>query len=356
MRWYRAVGIAVVMALAVATPAAAASENDTSAGSMAETFIDLARDAMGEDPALVALRTRDNGYDVSQTLDAIGDEDQEIAADGTITQAGRPVTPAEPPTGVIEREGEGEVVDAIDQIGDLLAKKKSLDPPDEYVEDGTMILVILLGLMAEGYTTEQIIVDGLLAGGIDAVPFAGVQIVDEKGDVITPGDQASDDPLVETIVNDMVTIVEGYDPLDPTFKARYDVKYNAELAMADATATVTAKGTLGTDPSGEVYLGRMKGKMAIPASEKCAAETVLVVITLRGDVVKSGRPTTLDQSWGYRGSKGGGGEGFCISAAEAPQLVGLVPGSIGPLEGVVKPGGTLTSLLKNATLTIQSKK
>ena len=259
------------------------------------------------------------------------------------------------PRGSSTREGEADVLDAIDETERLLAKKKSLEPPKEYVDDGTFILILLLGLMAEGYTNEQIIVDGFLAGGIDAEPYAPIRLVDEKGRVIEPGDQPVEEPFVESVIADMVTLVEGYDPQDPKFDAEFDVKYTAELVMADATARVTAKGTLGKGPSGAVYLGRTKGKMAIPATDKCAAETVQVVITLRGDVPRSGRETVLGQSWGYRGSTGGGGEGFCISAAEAPQLVELIPGLIGSFSGVVEPGAKLKSALGNATLALAAK-
>jgi hypothetical protein len=346
----------MVMVVTLATPAAAGSGSDAKVESTAEMFIGLVREAWDEDPSLVALRARDQGYDLEQTLEAVGDEEQELVADGTITKKGLPVAPAGPAAGVLEDEGEDAVLDAIDETGKLLAKKKSLEPPKEYLDDGTFVLIILLGLMAEGYTNEQIIVDGLLAGGIDAKLYAPIRIVDEKGRVIEPGDQPVEEPYVENVIADMVTIVEGYDPQDPRYEAEYDVKYTATLVMADATAKVTAQGTLGTDPSGVVYLGRTKGKMAIPATDECAAETVQVVITLKGDVPKSGRETVLEQSWGYRGSSGGGGEGFCIAAAEAPQLVELIPGLIGSFSGVVEPGAKLKSFLGNATLAIAAKR
>jgi hypothetical protein len=123
------------------------------------------------------------------------------------------------------------------------------------------------------------------------------------------------------------------------------------LPIRTATANVTAKGTLGTDPSGTVYLGRMKGRLDYPATDECAAETVLVVITLRGDVPRSGDAAELNQSWGYRGSTGGGGEGFCISAAQASGLVEFIPGLIGPLVGQVKPGAQLKSVKTLGTAT-----
>lgn len=354
MRGNRAVGIALVVVLAVATPAAAGSGSEGAPPSMAETFIDLVRDAWNEDPALVVLRARDKGYDLEQTFEGINGEEQILAEDGTITEQGRPVPPADPPAGVLAREGEAKVAGAVAATGKALAKPKAINPPKELLDDGTFVLIILLGLMAEGYTTEQIIVDGILAGGIDAVPFAPIRIIDDNGRAIEPGDEPVE-PAAETIITDMVAIVEGYDPQDPPYKARYDVRYAADLAIGDATADVDAKGTLGTDPSGRVYLGRMKGKMAIPAFRKCAAETVLVVITLRGEVPKSGQPTELSQSWSYRSSTGGGGEGFCITIAEAPELVELVPANIGSFRGTVAPGATLKSERQNATLSIAAK-
>ena len=105
MRWIRGLGIALAMVL-VSTPAAGAgSGSGDEAKSTAETFIDLVRDAWNEDPALVALRARDKGYDLEQTLDAMGDEDRQLGDDGTITEKGQPVAPAGPAAGVLDARG-----------------------------------------------------------------------------------------------------------------------------------------------------------------------------------------------------------------------------------------------------------
>lgn len=366
----RRAGAAMVAALFASigamAPALAGTGATAKSPTLAETFIDLVSEAWTEDPALVALRAREKGYDLEQTLEAMGDE--ALAADGTITDEGRPVPPAGPAEGVLARVGEDEVSKAIARNEQSVAKSKFVKPPADVLENDTFMLVLLLGLMAEGYTLEQIILDGLMADGVRSTgPFSPIRIVDENDEVIEPGDAPADDAIAESVIDNMVAIVQGGDPLDPAFKPRYDVTYTAKLAIGDGTATVDAKGRLGTAPDGgdgDVYLGRLKGKIKVPAGDDCPGETVSIAIGLSGLEPDSGRTVEMDQTWAYTGSTGGSGGGsgnaICISAADAPELVGLLPTLLGPLYGVVAPGATLearpATASSSASLTLKAKK
>lgn len=334
-------GAAVLGASVAASPAAAGSST-SQPKTVAETVIDLVGEAWREDPALVAMRARDKGYDLTETLDAMSDGD--LASDGTITDEGRPVVPAGPPTGVLARVGEDEVSEALARNQRTVTKPKVVDPPAEYLDNGAFDLVLILALMAEGYTLEQIIVDGIMANGVrPAGPFGRVVIVDEDDEVVRPDLAPVEDASVEGIIRDMTALVQGGNPLDPEFKRSYKATYKASFGRALSGATLTATGWVGPSAGGDCCLGQVRGTLKVPASEKCAAETVPITIGLNGFQEGKG-PAELYQTWAVSGTPtGGGGSGICITAAKAPELVGAVGSLVGPLRGAVGDGKVLVA-------------
>jgi hypothetical protein len=358
-RWHTAAALGALVSIALATPAAAGSGGGDASRTLAATFIDLVKEAWDEDPSLVALRARDKGYSVDQMIEAIGDD--ALASDGTVTDEGRTVTPDGPAAGVLADEDEAEVLAAIARNERSVAKPKFVNPPKEHLEDNIFMLAVLLGLMSEGYTQEQIIVDGLFGDGIRSDgPFSPMFIVDEDGERIAPGEGPDVDPAIDGVIRDMAAIVQGEDPLDPNFKPRYDATYAGKLAILGGTVTISGKGQLGVGADGgegDVYLGRLKGKLVVPDGDRCPGETVSIVIGLMGLEPDSGKTVKMDQTWAYAGSTGGASSGgFCITAADAPELVGPLGGVLGPLFGPVAAGSTLktgpTTGASSATLTL----
>jgi hypothetical protein len=356
--------LAMFIAVFAAPPAAAGSGTGSSSPrSTAGTILDLVKEAWSEDPALVALRARDKGYSTEQTLEAMADE--ELAADGTVTDDGRPAAPDEPPAGVLAREGETEVLTALDRNQRRLTKPKFVDPPAEY-EDGIFMLVVLISLMAEGYTVEQIILDGLAADGIrNSGPYAPMVIVDADGKKIDPEAGPIDEPSYEGVVRDMITLAQGEDPLDPDFKPQYDATYAANVTVSGATMRVTAKGKLGASRAagGDAYLGRLTGTIDVPAGDRCPGEKVPIVIGLTGLEVEGRAIVEMDQTWAYAGGPAGGSTGgssgaICIAAAEAPELVGAIGDLLGVLRGPVRNGATLESSagLGTSKLTLKARR
>lgn len=116
-------------------------------------------------------------------------------------------------------------------------------------------MLTVIALRAKGYSMEQIIVDGFVAGAIelDGVGFIPV-ILDEKGKILRPdGVEESPDTeeqagSVEQLESDIVDLVGGVDPrdaADESFKKLFDVKLEIVVTDESTEYTITAKGTLG---------------------------------------------------------------------------------------------------------------
>jgi hypothetical protein len=276
------VGIVAVCALALAPSAAwAQDEEDESggAGSLAAQLLSAADESLGEDATIAVLRAYDRGYEALQIIEAMFDG--LLAPDGTITDDdGAPVAPYLPPSGLIEDDGTstgaiasglsagagggaeqialealatgiGETTKQIDKEVDLEARTERAGASSEDLF--TMLSVLALAI--KGYTAEQVILEGVMAEGIQlGAPGFDPVIVDARGKVVRPaGVPSSPDAeeqagTLEQLESDIVDMVGGVDPrdaADESFKKLFNVKVAIVVSDETTEYTITAKGTIG---------------------------------------------------------------------------------------------------------------
>jgi hypothetical protein len=138
----------------------------------------------------------------------------------------------------------------IDKKLDLDARADAAGASEESLF--TMLAVIIL--INQGYSPEQIIVDGFAAGGIRGVPgYPGVLLVDENGKRVKPDgveqspeqEEAADQ--VDAFVGDLVDTLAGISPRDAAdtpFKTLFQV--DVEITFTgDSSVTIVGKGRLG---------------------------------------------------------------------------------------------------------------
>lgn len=288
------VGI-VAVALTLA-PGPAFAAGDQAGGSLVQQMMAAADSSLGEQAPVAVTRAYDRGHDALQILESL--LDQEVRADGTITEDGSPVEPFREPSGVIAGNGaptsaEDIALDALergiqkstkkfDKKHDLTARAKSAGVDD--LDLFTMMMV--LGAMAEGYSPEQIIVDGLMAGGM-RVSFGGVggvQIVDEHGKPIKPDgvevteEHEESEDLLETFVLDVLDTIGGIDPRsarDMDYVHNFAVDVTITAGDPGSSFTVTGNGGVGPPEDKRVrkanqdaVVGRARG--SITASGACS--------------------------------------------------------------------------------------
>ena len=281
-----AVGLTLALVLAPA-PVLAAGEEE-SGGSPARLAIQAADESLGAKAGIAVARAYDRGYDGLQVVESL--YEHAVREDGTITEGGKPLAPFRTPSGVVAGNGgptspEAIALDALergiqkttqqlDKKHNLTARAKQLDIENE--EALTTILIIAATL--QGYTPDQILVDGLMGGGFRLSP-AGMSIVDENGKRIPPGDvevseeQEEAESVVESFVLDAMDLVSGIDPRAAA-ETRYDQMFTADITITytldeGSSYTIDGKAEVGrpTDKKLRQYLvgdgtGQMKGSGA----------------------------------------------------------------------------------------------
>lgn len=263
------VGTILVVALALlGGPAAAArdSSDEEPSGSLAEQVTGAAVRSLGAAAPVAILRAEDRGYDVLQLVEAILEE--RLAVDGTITdEDGAVIVPFRDPSGLIEGDpaGSGEAIGiallerGIDKVTTRLDRKVDLERraeragvPDESLFTG----LAAIGLLADGYSPQQIIEDGLIGRGITLKsPVDGPVIVDERGKVLRPAgieespEQQESAAAIDSFVADVVDLIGGVDPTTAAttpFDAQFQVAIEIEITDVDgASYTIVGDGKLG---------------------------------------------------------------------------------------------------------------
>jgi hypothetical protein len=251
--------------------ALAGESEDQQSGSLVQQVLSAADESLGADSTVAVVRAYDRGYDVLQIIEALFEG--LVAVDGTITDEsnGTQLPPFREPSNVIKEDatanvrlvGTGETI-ALDVLERGVVKTtKKLDKKLDFearaksagVSEETLLTMLsMLMLMAQGYSPEQIIIDGLAAGGIKAVPGPpGALLVDEKGKRIKPDgveespehEEAADQ--VDSFVNDIVDTIAGIDP-----RSGADIPIRSGIAVeveitggGDSTVTIVGKGEIG---------------------------------------------------------------------------------------------------------------
>jgi hypothetical protein len=276
--------VTALMTALVAVPAPAAfaqDEDEESSSSLVRQVVTAADDSLGVDAAVAVVRSYDRGYDVLQIIEALFEGF--VADDGTITDDdGASLAPFREPTNLIEENGttsvrlvalDGAVVTGPAPSGEAIAldvlergiqkttkrldKRLDLDARAERVgasEDSLMTMLAALFLMSEGYSPDQIIIDGFAAGGIQwAGPSAGLVLVDEKGKRIKP-DGVEESPeheeaaeQIDGLEQEILEAVGGLDvhtAATTSFKTMFLVKVEIILGE-DTVVTISGKGRLG---------------------------------------------------------------------------------------------------------------
>jgi len=291
--------LATAALTAVGAPDALAQSDDAeNKGSLGTQVLRAADESLGGDAVVAVVRAYDRGYDLLQILEGVFDG--RVAAGGTITDdEGAPVEPFRPPSGLIEGDGSattggfgpeptsGEAIgiDVLERgIGKAtkrIDKKVDLDARSERIgasEDSLFTMLAIFVLMADGYTPEQLIFDGFVAGGIRLVgPGVDFVILDEKGDEIPPAgvepspDQEEESGTIDTFIADALDVVGGVDPstaAETPFKAQFDVKVQVAIG-GDALTEINGTGRLGTPKQRSLkgfVVGTGKGELTTDAA------------------------------------------------------------------------------------------
>lgn len=294
--------LAVIALLAVGAPGALAQTDDAGeGGSLPQQALLAADESLGGDAAVAVLRAYDRGYDLLQIIEAMFEG--LVAADGTIAdEDGVPIEPFRPPSSLIEGDtgasvtggfggdpisGEAIAISllerGLDRTTKRIDKKVDLDVRAERVgasESSLFTMLTLFVLMADGYTPEQLILDGIIGGGVRLVgPGLNFVIVDENDEVIRPAgvepspeqEEAAD--TIDTFIADAIDVVAGLDPhaaADTPFKAQFDVKVEVSIA-GDAPTEIVGTGRLGT-PKQRALKGFVvgKGQGELTTSAECS--------------------------------------------------------------------------------------
>ena len=211
----------VVVAMCCAAAPAGATEDEASSGTFAATVASAADDSLGDDAPEAVARAYNAGFDVAQVLTALLDD--AVSADGSVRgDDGRVQTPVRQRSTFVTGTTGGsdpKLDAALARTTTQVAKTTR----NEAVGAEIATMMVLLGLAAEGYSTEQILVDGLFGGGIRWSPD-GVEIRDEKGKRVKPAGEdccaSIEDPderestsdVIDTFVVDSVELLAGIDP------------------------------------------------------------------------------------------------------------------------------------------------
>jgi hypothetical protein len=263
--------IAILASALVLLPGSAAlalggSDGEKVSGSLVEQVTRAAVRSLGAAAPVAILRAEDRGYDVLQVTEAMLEE--RLADDGTITdEDGTVVAPFRDPSGLIEGDppGSGEEIGVallesaidkttakLDKLVDLERRAERAGVPDESLFTG----LAAIGLLADGYSPEQIIVDGLIERGIALKnPVDGPVIVDERGKVLRPAgieespEQQESAAAIDSFVADVVDLIGGVDPTTAAttpFDAKFQVAIEIEITDVDgASYTIVGDGKLG---------------------------------------------------------------------------------------------------------------
>lgn len=245
--------------VAVPVPAGAGGDDTSVLGSV----VAGAEGALGPQATAAVARAYDRGYDGLQIAEGLVEGG--IAADGTITEDDEALAPARAPSGVVAGSGTSAEAIALDALErgiqkttKRLDKKHDLGARAERIgASGEDVFTMLVTLAAtfEGYTPEQIVVDGLMAGGFRISPGSksGIVIVDENGKPIPPGaippseEQQESEAFLETFVADVADVVAGVDPrtaAETPFDKRFDVAIDVRWGD-DTSVVITGKGGVG---------------------------------------------------------------------------------------------------------------
>lgn len=278
-------GIVTACAL-VLTPTASVAQGDDDesdssggGGSLAAQLLSAADESLGEDATIAVLRALDRGYEVLQIAEAMFEG--LLAVDGTISdEDGAAVEPNLAPSNLIEGDGPPTGASAsgfnagagtspeqiglkaletgiakttarIDEQVDLEARAQRAGASDEEL----FVMLTVLALAMKGYTVDQIIHDGVLAGEIHVGgPGFGPVILDEKDEILRPGgverspDAEEQAGSIEQLESDIVDLVGGVDPrdaADESFKRLFDVRLEIVVTDESTDYTITAKGAIG---------------------------------------------------------------------------------------------------------------
>jgi hypothetical protein len=245
--------------VAVPNPAGAGGEDTSLVGQM----VAGAERSLGDQATSAVAQAYDRGYDGLQIAEGLLEGG--VTADGTITEDEDPIEPLRAPSGVVAGSGTSAEAIALDALERGIQKTtKRLDKKHDLTAraermgaSGADVFTMLVTIAAtfEGYSPEQIIVDGLMAGGFRISPGSksGIVIVDEKGKVIPPGamppseEAQESESFLETFVADVADVVAGVDPraaAETEFDSRFDVTIDVQWGD-DSTVLITAKGGVG---------------------------------------------------------------------------------------------------------------
>ena len=172
---------------------------------------------------------------------------------------------------VLER-GIQKATKKLDKRYDLTARAGRADVSNESLF--TMMLVLAAAL--QGYTPEQLLVDGLLGGGLrlSAANVSGITI-DEKGRPIKPGitevseDQEEAAPQIETFVLETLETIGGVDPhmvsATTPFRRDFEVEIMITASSSDgASILIDGSGFIGRPEAKklrEFVVGKGEGKL-----------------------------------------------------------------------------------------------
>jgi len=287
---WRAIAILTSALVLLSGPTAlalGAGGRDEASGSLVAQALQAADRSLGAAAPVAILRAEDRGYDVVQVLEAILDE--RLADDGSITdEDGAAVAPFRGPSGLIEGDvsaASGEAIGiallerGIDKATARLDKKVDLERraeragvPDEALFTGLAVIA----LMNDGYSPEQIIVDGLIERGITLKnPTDGPVIVDNRGKALRP-DGVEESPehqesaaAIDSFVAGVVDVIGGVDP-HAAAETAFDAKFNGDIEITiesneGASFRIVGEAKLGTpdDRSLRTFVvGKGDGKFA----------------------------------------------------------------------------------------------
>ena len=287
-RW-RTIAILTSALVMLSGPTALAlggSDGDEASGSLVAQALQAADRSLGAAAPVAIMRANDRGYDVVQVLEAILDE--RLADDGTITdEDGAAVAPFRGPSGLLEGDppGSGEAIGiallerGIDKAAAKLDKKFDLATRAERAaisdESNVFLGMAVIGLMAEGYSPEQILEDGLQNRGITLRSATDLVIVDERGKALRP-DGVEESPehqesaaAIDSFVAGVVDVIGGVDP-HAAAETAFDAKFNGDIEITiesneGASFRIVGEAKLGTpdDRSLRTFVvGKGDGKFA----------------------------------------------------------------------------------------------
>lgn len=270
----------VVTVTLIGTSSTAQSQQSQPSGSLVQQLIVAADESLEGDATVAVLRAYDRGYDLLQIIEAVFES--LLAADGAITDEDRvAVAPTQKPAGLIAGDGaaagtggpvggrtrpsgptSGEEIglDALERGVQKASKRLNTkndlaaraDDYDTSLDIVTMLTVIVL--IDEGYSPEQIIIDGFIENGI-SIDVQGVKIRDAKGKVLRPdgvepsGADEEETAAVASLVDNLFDAISGEDPLaaaDDSFKRQYTLTIEVDITGDEGmSGSIEAKANIG---------------------------------------------------------------------------------------------------------------